>query len=240
MTLYIRPVLEYPGPGTDPLTLYTRMALTVNQLIGQVAVGGGTVTHSTGNLTANHLILGNGSGDIKALSSLGTTTTVLHGNAAGAPSFGAVSLTADVSGTLGLANGGLGSTTGAGTIAAANQIATDESTNSVTYTDLATTGPSVTLTTGTAVIVWIGSGTYATGTGNTGFVSIAVSGATTVAATDANSSFTFEPTANMSMVAGRVVALTGLTAGSNTFTLKYRVDSGTFHFRNRSIAVLAL
>lgn len=34
----------------------------------------------------------------------GTTTTVLHGNAAGAPSFGAVSLTADVSGNLPVTN----------------------------------------------------------------------------------------------------------------------------------------
>jgi hypothetical protein len=38
----------------------------------------------------------------------GTTATVLHGNAAGAPSFGAVSLTAEVSGILGSANGGTG------------------------------------------------------------------------------------------------------------------------------------
>lgn len=36
----------------------------------------------------------------------GTTTTVLHGNASGNPSFGAVSLTADITGVLGLANGG--------------------------------------------------------------------------------------------------------------------------------------
>ena len=36
----------------------------------------------------------------------GTTTTVLHGNAAGNPSFGAGSLTADVSGILPGANGG--------------------------------------------------------------------------------------------------------------------------------------
>jgi hypothetical protein len=41
------------------------------------------------------------------LSSLaGTTTTVLHGNAAGAPTYSAVSLTADVSGVLPTANGG--------------------------------------------------------------------------------------------------------------------------------------
>lgn len=38
----------------------------------------------------------------------GTATTVLHGNAAGNPSFGAVSLTADVTGTLPVANGGTG------------------------------------------------------------------------------------------------------------------------------------
>jgi len=38
----------------------------------------------------------------------GTTTTVLHGNVGGAPSYSAVSLTADVSGTLPPANGGTG------------------------------------------------------------------------------------------------------------------------------------
>jgi hypothetical protein len=63
----------------------------------------GTVT-ATGTLTANQLIIGNGTTDIKALGTLGTTTTVLHGNAAGAPTFAAVSLTADVSGDLPYAN----------------------------------------------------------------------------------------------------------------------------------------
>lgn len=41
----------------------------------------------------------------------GTTTSVLHGNAAGNPSFAAVSLTADVSNILPLANGGNGTAT---------------------------------------------------------------------------------------------------------------------------------
>lgn len=40
----------------------------------------------------------------------GATNTVLHGNAAGAPSWGAVVLTSDVSGTLPVANGGTGDT----------------------------------------------------------------------------------------------------------------------------------
>lgn len=74
--------------------------------------GAGNVTTSA-TLTANRIILGNGTSDLVPLGSLGTTVTVLHGNAVGAPTFGAVSLTADVSGTLPLANGGTGNTSGA-------------------------------------------------------------------------------------------------------------------------------
>lgn len=72
------------------------------------APGTGTVTHSVGALTGNALVLGNGAGDITVLGSLGTTTTVLHGNAGGAPTYAALSLTADVSGILPGANGGTG------------------------------------------------------------------------------------------------------------------------------------
>ena len=48
---------------------------------------------------------------ILATTAAGTATTVLHGNASGAPTFGAVSLTADVSGTLPVGNGGSGAAT---------------------------------------------------------------------------------------------------------------------------------
>jgi len=66
---------------------------------------------------------------VLATTAAGTTTTVLHGNASGAPTFGAVSLTADVSGTLPVGNGGTGLTTltanyipyGAGTSAFASK-----------------------------------------------------------------------------------------------------------------------
>lgn len=62
---------------------------------------------SSGALTANRLVLGGGAGvSPTVVGSLGATTTLLHGNAAGAPTFSAVSLTADVSGTLPVANGG--------------------------------------------------------------------------------------------------------------------------------------
>ncbi|MBI3325056.1 MAG: hypothetical protein HYZ92_07225, partial [Candidatus Omnitrophica bacterium] len=56
-------------------------------------------------LTQNGVIYGNGT-SAAAATSAGTSGTVLHGNTGSAPSFGAVSLTADVSGVLPLANGG--------------------------------------------------------------------------------------------------------------------------------------
>jgi hypothetical protein len=52
-----------------------------------------TTMASSALLTANALVLGGGAGAAPAtLGSLGTTSTVLHGNAAGAPTFGAVQI----------------------------------------------------------------------------------------------------------------------------------------------------
>src|SRR5215467_7730084 len=73
--------------------------------------GTGNVS-AAATLTLHALMLGQGSKDTAVLGSLGTTTTVLHGNASGDPSFAAVSLTADVSGTLPVGNGGTGLTSG--------------------------------------------------------------------------------------------------------------------------------
>ncbi len=77
---------------------------------------------SSALLVANQLVTGGGAGTAPAtLGSLGTTTTVLHGNAGGAPSFTAIvnaditnstiDLTAKVTGTLPIANGGSNSST---------------------------------------------------------------------------------------------------------------------------------
>lgn len=51
-------------------------------------------------LTANALVLGNGAAAPITLGSLGTTVTVLHGNASGVPSWSAVNLATDTTGTL--------------------------------------------------------------------------------------------------------------------------------------------
>jgi hypothetical protein len=66
--------------------------------------GSGTVTHTAGALAASALVVGNGTDDVKVLASLGTTTTLLHGNAAGLPTFSAVDLANDVTGNLGVSH----------------------------------------------------------------------------------------------------------------------------------------
>jgi hypothetical protein len=65
----------------------------------------------------------------------GTTTTVLHGNAAGNPTFAAVALAADVSGTLPVGNGG----TGAATLTTGN-VLLGAGTSAVTFVAPGTTG----------------------------------------------------------------------------------------------------
>lgn len=83
---------------------------TSGGVLGYTAAG--TLASSVA-LTANQIVLGGGAGATPTpLGSLGTTSTVLHGNAAGAPSFAAVNLTTTVTGTLPVANGGTGMTSG--------------------------------------------------------------------------------------------------------------------------------
>jgi hypothetical protein len=65
--------------------------------------GSGNVT-AAGTLTNHAIVLGNGTTAVGVVASLGTSTTVLHGAAAGDPTFGAVSLSADVTGNLPVTN----------------------------------------------------------------------------------------------------------------------------------------
>lgn len=124
------------------------------------------------------------------------------------------------------------------------QITTSQSTSSTGYTDLATVGPSVTLTTSTSAIVMFGCRYNDDGNlGNDGFVSYAVSGATTISASDSYAGFGhqgFGGEQNVPLNYHHKV--TTLNAGSNTFTLKYRKSGGssTAGFLYRYLTVVAL
>lgn len=120
-------------------------------------------------------------------------------------------------------------------------IETNQTTSSTSYTDLATVGPSVTLTTGTSAIVLFGANINDTGNlGNNSIVSVAVSGATTIAASDSWMAFGTEFGGNWQISQG--YKFTGLTAGSNTFTCKYKKSGGssTAEFQRRYIWVVAV
>lgn len=81
---------------------YSAVSLTAD-VSGVLPVANGGTNSSTA-LSGSSIMISNGTQVIQGTA--GTTTTVLHGNAAGSPTYGAVSLTADISGILPLANGG--------------------------------------------------------------------------------------------------------------------------------------
>lgn len=123
---------------------------------------------------------------------------------------------------------------------AVHEIATAQTTTSTTYTDLATVGPTVTLTTGTKALIMFGADHGNNTANHAAWTSVAVSGATTLAASDAWSTLLVVSGISVPfLTVSRVYLLTGLTAGSNTFTVKYKSETGsTSSFVRRSLVVL--
>ena len=122
-------------------------------------------------------------------------------------------------------------------------VATNQTTTSLSFVDLATAGPAVTVTTGTKALVTVTARWQGGGAGYGASVGYAVSGATTVAATDI-SALRNEPNGVVNAPAIRYSAttlITGLSAGSNVFTAKYKaLSGGTSEFSNRDISVIDL
>lgn len=120
-------------------------------------------------------------------------------------------------------------------------VATSQTTTSLTFTDLTTSGPAVTVTTGTKALVIVSAYVDA-GYANLGLMSYEVSGATTISATDSVAVGGFGQGASSSgvdFVCSRASVVT-LTAGSNTFTAKYRTSVDVSGFANRDIFVMNL
>lgn len=113
-----------------------------------------------------------------------------------------------------------------------------ETTTSTSFTDLTTVGPAVTVDTGPAAWVVVHGSVENTGAGSSR-MAYDVSGATSIAAAD-NRGIGVAGTAGTVVVTSGIALHTDLTPGSNTFTAKYRVASGTGTFQSRRIAVFPL
>lgn len=121
-------------------------------------------------------------------------------------------------------------------------VLTSETTTSTSYTDLATVTDTVTVTIGNngRAMVYVYSFISNSVSGANSFVTFAVSGATTSVAAD-NRALQFQTyTTNAQGSYSLAFLVTGLSTGSTTFKMKYRVDSGTGTFKNRQISVTPL
>jgi len=119
-------------------------------------------------------------------------------------------------------------------------LATNETTTSTSYVNLATPGPSISVATGTIAIVLYAC-EIANNTNNSlTKCSVEVTGASSVAPSDAWCLSMDGNAANNYSRGAMCHVFTGLTAGTNTFNIKYAVGSNTGSFKNREINVIPL
>lgn len=191
-----------------------------------------SVTCATTNFMFTNQILYIGAGGLYSVSSITSQTVVVVKNLGDSSNAAAAATVASAS-----------SVQGAGTphIIGSTSITTEESKTGTSYGDLATVGPAVTMVTGTSVTLEFGYyAFYASGSVlGSALTSFAISGATTLAAADANGfTITTPPVATYRSSASRAINYSSVTAGLNTFTLKYRCDpAGTFSWGGRYLIV---
>jgi hypothetical protein len=111
---------------------------------------------------------------------------------------------------------------------------------STTFVDLLTPGPAVTVASGPKALISFGADIQNSQAGQGGRVGVAVSGATTIAASDTTSVLAESGNVNDRFQFSLVTAI-DVNTGNNTFTLKYRlVGLGGAIFGNRWLAVVPL
>lgn len=123
-------------------------------------------------------------------------------------------------------------------------VATQETVSGTSYTDLATTTDSVTVTIGASgiALVIIHASLYNATNGQISYMSFAASGANTIAASDSQSiSVQIAASAPDGAAYSGIFPLTGLSSSSTTtFKAKYRATGGTGKFSNRRITVIPI
>lgn len=121
-------------------------------------------------------------------------------------------------------------------------VATQQTRSNNTFGDLATVGPSVPLTS-KGTIAWVAWGAIVFGNvaSASGRITVAISGATTLAAAATNGFYASENGGLGVGSAGVVWRAFAITPGANTYTLKYNniAANGTATFQDRWITVVA-
>jgi hypothetical protein len=125
-------------------------------------------------------------------------------------------------------------------IPAAAQVSALETRSSTTYGNLATVGPSVTVTHGTYAIIFWSARFFNSLTDADTHMSWEMSGSNVRAADDFFNIRQDGVNANSPWRVGGVDVHQALTPGTTTFTAKYRVDSGTGSWQDRFIGVIPL
>lgn len=114
-----------------------------------------------------------------------------------------------------------------------------DSVTATTYANTTTPGPAVTCTTSTKALMVVSGHSVQSIASVSTYLSIETSGATSIAASD---TWALEHRGNSGtsdmLNASRVHLETALNAGSNTFTVKYRVSGGTATVQRRHIVVI--
>lgn len=127
----------------------------------------------------------------------------------------------------------LGSTTSA-------TVGTTEQTSGTTYGDLTTLGPAVTLTTGAKALVIVHAFTASNTVNAVTWMGVQVSGATSITVADNLSLTVINPVAGVGQRLDASVFFGNLTAGTNTFTAKYKTSSGAGTWAERVLTVIPL
>lgn len=114
-----------------------------------------------------------------------------------------------------------------------------ESRTNITYGDLPTPGPTVTLYTANIALVTISASIDNAGGSAIVYAAIDVTGATTLAATDSNAYAVTGPT-GVGVQGTSQIIVPNLTPGVNTFTVKYRASAGTISVSRRQLIVVGI
>jgi hypothetical protein len=120
-----------------------------------------------------------------------------------------------------------------------NTVPTSQTTASSAYTDLATTGPSVTIATDATALVTLTAQLSNSDASRKCKMGFAVSDATTMAASDTYALQATSAGADGVYQASGTFYVTGLTAGTNTFTAEYASGANTCTFAERQMIVMA-